>query len=88
MWHATEEARDFVYIVVFQFCVIDSITWPLLFDQHCDIVSWLSAGVDPAKKELHLSDADFQSAFGMSLSEFQGLAKWKQTAAKKKVGIF
>jgi hypothetical protein len=35
-----------------------------------------------------LADADFEEAFGMTLADFQGMAKWKQTAAKKKVGIF
>jgi hypothetical protein len=45
-------------------------------------------GVDPAAKEKHLSDADFQSIFNMTKPEFAALPKWKQETAKKKHGLF
>jgi len=44
--------------------------------------------VDPASRERYLSDADFQSIFGMSLPEFQKLPKWKQQNAKKAKDLF
>jgi len=45
-------------------------------------------GVPPTEKEKHLSDADFKEAFGMSKEEFAKTPKWKQSAAKKKQGLF
>jgi advillin len=44
--------------------------------------------VDPARKEDYLSDAEFQSAFGMDRAAFKALAKWKRDDLKKKHGIF
>jgi gelsolin len=44
--------------------------------------------VHPDEKEKHLSDADFQEAFGMSKSDFEKQPKWKQQAAKKDAGLF
>ena len=46
------------------------------------------AGVDPAAKQLALSDADFEATFKMSEDDFAALPKWKQTNAKKAAGIF
>lgn len=45
-------------------------------------------GIDPAKKELYLSDEEFASVFKMGKSEFGTLAAWKQTRAKKDCGLF
>jgi len=50
--------------------------------------SSLPDGVDPAKKEEYLSDADFQSAFGMSKDEFTALPAWKKKNKKKDAGLF
>ncbi len=44
--------------------------------------------VDPKRKELYLSDEDFQATFKMDKAKFDSQAKWKKDAAKKKAGIF
>jgi len=46
------------------------------------------AGIDPSKKELYLSDAEFQKVFATSKAEFAKQPAWKQTDAKKKAGLF
>jgi hypothetical protein len=46
------------------------------------------AGVDPSHKELSLDPAEFSSVMGASPEEFAKLPKWKQSAAKKKAGLF
>ena len=46
------------------------------------------AGIDATKKELYLSDTEFQTVFNMSRGEFSSLPGWKAQAAKKKVGLF
>ncbi|NXX48497.1 VILI protein, partial [Tricholaema leucomelas] len=48
----------------------------------------LPRGVDPSRKEYHLSDQDFQTAFGMSRSAFGNLPLWKQQKLKKDKGLF
>ncbi|MEQ2191514.1 hypothetical protein XENOCAPTIV_029783, partial [Xenoophorus captivus] len=48
----------------------------------------LPKGVDPSKKEKHLSDADFSSLFGMTKDNFASLPQWKQLNLKKKTGLF
>ncbi|NWV69481.1 VILI protein, partial [Malurus elegans] len=48
----------------------------------------LPRGVDPSRKEDHLSDEDFQAAFGMSRSAFSNLPLWKQQKLKKDKGLF
>ncbi|XP_040460470.1 villin-1 isoform X1 [Falco naumanni] len=48
----------------------------------------LPKGVDPSKKECHLSDRDFQDVFGMSRSAFGNLPLWKQQQLKKDKGLF
>ncbi|NXB09803.1 VILI protein, partial [Cnemophilus loriae] len=48
----------------------------------------LPRGVDPSRKEDHLSDEDFQAAFGMNRSAFSSLALWKQQKLKKDKGLF
>ncbi|XP_035662028.1 advillin-like isoform X1 [Branchiostoma floridae] len=45
-------------------------------------------GVDPTKKELYLSDEDFESVFGMSRDKFNSLAGWKRTGLKKEKKLF
>ena len=47
-----------------------------------------AGGNDAASKEMALSDADFQSTFGMSKADFKAKPKWKQVALKKKHGLF
>ncbi|XP_042639809.1 villin-1 isoform X1 [Tyto alba] len=48
----------------------------------------LPRGVDPSRKEYHLSDQDFQAVFGMSRSAFGNLPVWKQQKLKKDKGLF
>ncbi|NWY90208.1 VILI protein, partial [Loxia curvirostra] len=48
----------------------------------------LPRGVDPSRKEDHLSDADFQAVFGMSRSAFSSMPLWKQQNLKKDKGLF
>ncbi|KGL77756.1 Villin-1 [Tinamus guttatus] len=48
----------------------------------------LPRGVDPSRKEEHLSEQDFQVAFGMSRSAFNALPLWKQQNLKKEKGLF
>ncbi|NWS68532.1 VILI protein, partial [Crotophaga sulcirostris] len=48
----------------------------------------LPRGVDPSRKEYHLSDQDFEVAFGMSRSAFSNLPLWKQQKLKKDKGLF
>ncbi|XP_068805018.1 villin-1 isoform X2 [Struthio camelus] len=48
----------------------------------------LPRGVDPSRKEDHLSDQDFKAAFGMTRSAFAALPLWKQQDLKKKKGLF
>ncbi|NXK47472.1 VILI protein, partial [Chauna torquata] len=48
----------------------------------------LPRGVDPSRKEQHLSDQDFQAVFGMSRSAFGSLPVWKQQNLKKEKGLF
>ncbi|XP_052647180.1 villin-1 [Harpia harpyja] len=48
----------------------------------------LPQGVDPSRKEYHLSDQDFEAVFGMSRSAFGKLPLWKQQKLKKDKGLF
>eukprot|EP00742_Colponemidia_sp_Colp-10_P001498 GILJ01001608.1.p1 GENE.GILJ01001608.1~~GILJ01001608.1.p1 ORF type:complete len:830 (-),score=172.89 GILJ01001608.1:131-2620(-) len=53
-----------------------------------DLLRTNPAGVDPSKKELYLSDADFLTIFGMDRAAFEKEPKWKQVQKKKDVGLF
>eukprot|EP00730_Choanoeca_flexa_P008954 TRINITY_DN12561_c0_g5_i1.p1 TRINITY_DN12561_c0_g5~~TRINITY_DN12561_c0_g5_i1.p1 ORF type:complete len:835 (+),score=300.76 TRINITY_DN12561_c0_g5_i1:1495-3999(+) len=44
--------------------------------------------VDKTRKQEYLSDEDFKEVFGMTRGAFHALPQWKQSAAKKKVGLF
>ncbi|NXE78610.1 VILI protein, partial [Cochlearius cochlearius] len=48
----------------------------------------LPRGVDPSRKEDHLSDQDFKAVFGMDRSAFGKLPLWKQQKLKKDKGLF
>ncbi|CAN9512287.1 unnamed protein product [Ophioblennius macclurei] len=48
----------------------------------------LPEGVDPKKKENHLSDSDFSIVFGMTKDDFVSLPSWKQLNLKKEKGMF
>nr|XP_023655929.1 villin-like protein isoform X1 [Paramormyrops kingsleyae] len=48
----------------------------------------LPSGVDPSKKEEYLSDADFESLFGTTRTDFSRLPKWRQNHLKKEAGLF
>ncbi|XP_066855553.1 villin-1 [Anser cygnoides] len=48
----------------------------------------LPRGVDPSRKEQHLSDQDFQAVFGMNRAAFGNLPLWKQQNLKKEKGLF
>lgn len=44
-------------------------------------------GIDPSRRELYLSDADFMEVFKMEKKMFGALAKWKRDMKKKDVGL-
>ena len=44
--------------------------------------------VDPTKLEVYLSEEDFFKHFAMDRAAFNAMPAWKQTAAKKALGIF
>eukprot|EP01024_Parvocaulis_polyphysoides_P040084 TRINITY_DN3640_c0_g4_i2.p1 TRINITY_DN3640_c0_g4~~TRINITY_DN3640_c0_g4_i2.p1 ORF type:complete len:918 (-),score=215.37 TRINITY_DN3640_c0_g4_i2:1688-4390(-) len=48
----------------------------------------LEDGIDPSRKELYLSDDEFQKLFKMDKDDFQGLPKWKQQNLKKGLHLF
>ena len=45
-------------------------------------------GVDPAHREAHLTEEDFEKHFKMTREAFGDLAGWKQLQLKKKLGLF
>ena len=45
-------------------------------------------GVDPAAKQLYLSDEQFQATFGEDLATFNARKAWKQKDMKKAKGLF
>jgi len=45
-------------------------------------------GVDPTKKEMYLSDEDFQDVFGMSKDDFLTYPQWKRDNMRKEHGLF
>lgn len=51
-------------------------------------VSLLPEGVDPLKREMALSEQDFQEMFGMDKESFSKLPTWKKTNLKKKALLF
>jgi hypothetical protein len=53
-----------------------------------DASVWRAKGVDPAKREQSLSDADFEAAMSMDKESFAKAPKWKQVKMKKDLGIF
>ncbi|KAM3877586.1 advillin [Diretmus argenteus] len=50
--------------------------------------SELPEDVDPAHKEKHLSDPDFNNIFGITKDQFAKLPQWKQLNIKKGNGLF
>ncbi|KAG0625688.1 hypothetical protein M758_2G073800 [Ceratodon purpureus] len=44
--------------------------------------------VDPTKRESYLSDAEFETLFGMSKAQFYALPKWKQSQRKLNLDLF
>eukprot|EP01023_Acetabularia_acetabulum_P035871 TRINITY_DN3388_c0_g1_i10.p1 TRINITY_DN3388_c0_g1~~TRINITY_DN3388_c0_g1_i10.p1 ORF type:complete len:596 (+),score=158.97 TRINITY_DN3388_c0_g1_i10:132-1919(+) len=48
----------------------------------------LEDGIDPSRKELYLSDDEFQKVFKMDKDDFAELPKWKQQSQKKSLGLF
>mmetsp|Transcript_19999 Transcript_19999/g.43085 ORF Transcript_19999/g.43085 Transcript_19999/m.43085 type:complete len:270 (-) Transcript_19999:1017-1826(-) len=50
--------------------------------------SALPPGVDPSKREMALSDAEFSHVFGMDKAAFHALPSWKQNSKKKEKGLF
>ncbi|KAM5270985.1 villin-1 [Hipposideros larvatus] len=51
-------------------------------------VEELPEGVDPSRKEEHLSVEDFTKALGMTPAAFSALPRWKQQNLKKANGLF
>jgi hypothetical protein len=43
---------------------------------------------DPARREQHLSKADFQALFGFGVEAFNALPGWKQMTLRKKHDLF
>lgn len=48
----------------------------------------LPPGVDRTRLERHLSPEDFETLFGMPITEFDRLSLWKRNELKKKVSLF
>ena len=48
----------------------------------------LPGGVDPAKKEQYLSDADFEKILKSPRSQFNEMKAWKQQQLKKAAGLY
>ncbi|XP_045152839.1 villin-1 [Echinops telfairi] len=48
----------------------------------------LPEGVNPSRKEAHLSPEDFAEALGMTPAAFLALPRWKQQNLKKEKGLF
>jgi hypothetical protein len=44
--------------------------------------------VDPRQKEQYLSEDEFKVVFGVTIAEFNGMAKWKQQNQKKAKDLF
>jgi gelsolin len=53
-----------------------------------DSSTWQNKLVDPAHREMHLSDEDFLSIFKMTKAEFEKLPKWKKDTLKKEQKLF
>merc|ERR1712166_57238 len=49
---------------------------------------WHPKGIDPANREMYLSDAEFKATMGMPKADFEKLPKWKKDAEKKKHNLF
>ena len=45
-------------------------------------------GIDPAKKELALSDVEFMELFQMDKASWEKIAGWKQKRLKKELSLF
>lgn len=45
-------------------------------------------GVIPSRKELYLSDAEFEKVFRMKLNRFLALKEWKRNELKKQHKLF
>lgn len=65
--------------------VAPSATGTYTYDQ---LVAGPIDGVDSARKQDYLNDADFAEVFKMTKAEFEALPKWKQQAQKKNAGLF
>jgi len=46
------------------------------------------SGVDPANRELYLSDEEFKTVFKMNKAEMKALPAWKRQGLKKAQGLF
>ena len=55
---------------------------------YTDLNNQFPQGVDPARKEQYLSDAEFQSILGTTPDKFALLKGWKQKELKEKKGLF
>jgi len=53
-----------------------------------DLKSGKAENIDPSRKEIYLSDEEFQKLFNTTKAEFEKQPKWKRAQAKKKVGLF
>mmetsp|Transcript_31640 Transcript_31640/g.32231 ORF Transcript_31640/g.32231 Transcript_31640/m.32231 type:complete len:171 (-) Transcript_31640:342-854(-) len=58
------------------------------FHSLSELQNGVPPGVDPTRKESHLSDADFLNVFAMTKSEFDNLPQWKRAKLKKQFLLF
>jgi len=49
---------------------------------------WRKLDLNPAEREMHLSDQHFEDLFGMKKDEFRVLPKWRRHSLKKRHGLF
>jgi len=61
---------------------------PMTLDELKNSDACKAKGVDVAKKETYLSDADFSSLFGVTQEEFAKQPKWKRDGRKKEHGLY
>lgn len=61
---------------------------PMTLEELRDADIWKARGIDASSREQMLSDADFQTAFGVTKEDFGKLAGWKRAQKKRELGLF
>lgn len=65
-----------------------SIAWDGKYHSMEDLRQSNIPGLDNARREKYLSPEDFQEYFKVTNEEFAKFPKWKQTKAKRSLGLF